>query len=84
MKPEADDPIANDLPFCGVNCLDTGNASIPSIPQTVKRSFPRVAAENFTAYIQPHTGHGISLHYNATGAYNVINKFLRAHGLQSQ
>ena len=36
------------------------------------------------AYIQPETGHGINLHYNATGAYGVINNFLQAKGLQSQ
>ena len=69
---------ANDLPFCGGDCLATGNASLPSIPAAVAMSFPHVPSNNFEAYIQPNTGHGINLHYNATGAYNVINNFLNA------
>ena len=69
---------ANDLPFCGGNCLATGNASLPSIPAAVAMSFPNVPSNNFEAYIQPNTGHGINLHYNATGAYNVINNFLKS------
>lgn len=69
---------ANDLPFCGGNCLATGNASVPSIPATVALSFRKVPSNNFEAYIQPNTGHGINLHYNATGAYAVINNFLNA------
>lgn len=69
---------ANDLPFCGGNCLATGNASLPSIPAAVAMNFPNVPSINFEAYIQPNTGHGINLHYNATGAYNVINEFLNA------
>lgn len=69
---------ANDLPFCGGDCLATGNASLPSIPAAVAMSFPNVPSNNFEAYIQPNTGHGINLHYNATGAYNVINEFLNA------
>lgn len=70
-----------DLPYCGGDCLTTGNTSIPSIPSTVSKSFPKVAASNFTTYIQPNTGHGINFHYNATGAYDVINNFLNAKGL---
>lgn len=69
---------SNDLPFCGGDCLATGNASLPSIPAAVAMSFPNVPSNNFEAYIQPNTGHGINLHYNATGAYNVINEFLNA------
>ena len=69
---------ANDLPFCGGNCLATGNSSVPSIPATVVKSFPKVPSNNFEAYIQPNTGHGINLHFNATGAYDVINSFLNA------
>ena len=69
---------ANDLPFCGGNCLATGNSSLPSIPAAVAKSFPKVPSNNFEAYIQPNTGHGINLHFNATGAYDVINNFLNA------
>ena len=46
-------------------------------------NFPDLAAANFEAYIQPNTGHGINLHYNATGTYDVIEEFLSAHGLAS-
>ncbi|KIW68511.1 hypothetical protein PV04_04451 [Phialophora macrospora] len=55
----------SDLIFCGSNC--TGLFGPDSI-----------AVEGFNGsssvetYIQPNVGHGINLHYNATGAYNVI------------
>jgi hypothetical protein len=71
-----------DLPYCGRNCLATGGVA-KSIPAMVKTNFPNVADSNFSAVIQPNTGHGINLHYNATGAYNVINKFLNSKGLKS-
>ena len=54
---------------------------IPSIPAAGKLEFPLFSAEDFVAYIQPKTGHGINLHYNATGAYKVISMFLAAKGL---
>lgn len=72
---------SNDLPYCGGDCLATGNSSLASIPAKVASNFPYVASSNFTAYIQPNSGHGINLHYNATGAYNVINTFLKGKGL---
>ena len=74
--------LANDLPFCGGDCLTTGNPSLPSIPADVAMSFPNVPPSNFTTYIQPNTGHGINFHYNATGAYNVIQEFLNSKGLK--
>ena len=73
--------IAGDLPYCGGNCLATGDPEIPSIPSTVSKSFPKVSPENFEAYIQPNSGHGINFHYNATGAYDVIQTFLGSKGL---
>jgi hypothetical protein len=73
--------LANDLPYCGGNCLATGNASLASIPAAAAMNFPNVPAANFEAYIQPNSGHGINFHYNATGAYNVINTFLNSKGL---
>lgn len=72
-----------DLPYCGGNCTNTGTTA-QSLMAEVKTAFPRVADNNFTAYTQPNTGHGINLHYNATGAYRVINDFLNSHGLQSR
>ncbi|CZR57996.1 uncharacterized protein PAC_07886 [Phialocephala subalpina] len=73
---------SSDLPYCGGDCLNTGGAAA-SIPAQVRMNFPNVNAENFTAYIQPNTGHGINAHYNATGAYAAINDFLASKGLQS-
>ncbi|KUJ15481.1 uncharacterized protein LY89DRAFT_686221 [Mollisia scopiformis] len=69
----------NDLPYCGGDCLDTGGAAA-SIPAQVAMNFP---VGNFTSYIQPDSGHGINLHYNATGAYAVINDYLNSKGLMS-
>lgn len=74
----------NDLPYCGGDCLATGDPTLASIPAKVAINFPMVPTANFTAYIQPNTGHGINLHYNATGAYNVINTFLTSKGLASK
>ncbi|PMD34672.1 hypothetical protein L207DRAFT_588186 [Hyaloscypha variabilis F] len=71
-----------DLPYCGGNCLATGGVAA-SIPATVRMNFPSVADSNFSAVIQPNTGHGLNLHYNATGGYDVINTFLNSKGLMS-
>ncbi|CAD6584822.1 MAG: hypothetical protein ASARMPREDX12_001761 [Alectoria sarmentosa] len=69
---------SNDLPYCGGNCLATGNASLPSIPAAAVMNFPNVPSGDFTAYIQPNSGHGINLHYNATGARGA-RKRARSH-----
>ncbi|KAL9599351.1 MAG: hypothetical protein Q9219_003884 [cf. Caloplaca sp. 3 TL-2023] len=68
-----------DVIYCGGDCLATGDPSLASIPAKSKMAFP--AARAFEAYIQPDTAHGINLHYNSTGAYNVIQRFLTAQGL---
>ena len=67
-----------DLPFCGGDCSNTGGAA-ESIPALSKLAFP--GAKPFEAYVQPNTGHGLNLHYNATGTYNHIAGFLRKSGL---
>ncbi|KAF2088260.1 hypothetical protein K490DRAFT_73212 [Saccharata proteae CBS 121410] len=74
---------SNDLPYCGGDCLATGGA-LASIPAGMSTNFPNVAPDNFTAYIQPATGHGINAHYNSTGAYRVINNYLAGKGLVSK
>jgi len=76
--------IDEDVPYCGGNCSATGGVAT-SIPAQVMRNFPSAASNSsqFEAYIQRNTGHGINLHYNATGAYNVIGGFLRSKGLAS-
>jgi hypothetical protein len=45
--------------------------------ESVGALFPK--AKTFEAYVHPHTGHGINLHYNASGAYEVIQNFFKAH-----
>lgn len=73
----------DDLPYCGSDCLNTGGIA-PSIPAMLgTQNFPNVPPANFSAYIQPDTGHGINLHYNASGTYEVIQEFLSAKGMQS-
>lgn len=66
---------ANDLPFCGGDCFATGNPKLPSIPTAVELAFPNVTKGDFAVVIQPQTGHGINMHFNATGAYDVIGAF---------
>lgn len=67
-----------DVPYCGGNCLATGGAGA-SIPAMASMNLPM--AQPFQAYIQPNTGHGINLHYNATGAYNFIQNWLSTNNL---
>ena len=57
---------ANDLDFCGDDC--------DGILEQAAVYFPN--AKTFETYQQPNTGHGVNLHYNATGAYRVIENFL--------
>ncbi|KAJ5604998.1 hypothetical protein N7510_010152 [Penicillium lagena] len=64
---------SNDLPFCGGDCLATGSR-LDSIPAAANVAFP--SAKSFSAVIQPNTGHGLNLHYNATGGYKQIADFL--------
>ncbi|KAF2658539.1 alpha/beta-hydrolase [Lophiostoma macrostomum CBS 122681] len=64
-----------DQPFCGGNCY----AASPSIPAQAKAQFPKASA--FVPYIQPHTAHGLNVHYNATAGYKYIQSFLSSHGL---
>ena len=61
-----------DLIFCDGNC--TGLFEQDSVAvQGFKGS------RSVETYIQPHVGHGINLHYNATGAYNVILDWASRH-----
>jgi pimeloyl-ACP methyl ester carboxylesterase len=67
-----------DQPFCGSDCMTTGT-SAASIPAEAAMQFPSASA--FEAYIQPNTGHGLTVHYNATAGYEVIQIWLAEHGL---
>jgi pimeloyl-ACP methyl ester carboxylesterase len=68
----------NDQPFCGGNCL--ASETKESIPAEAEELFPD--AEPFEAYIQPNTGHGMAMHYNATAGYEFVQGWLVAHGLE--
>lgn len=69
---------SHDLPFCGGDCLNTGGVTA-SIPAQGKMAFPKSKA--FEAYVQPETGHGLNMHYNATGGYDYIVGFLGENGV---
>ncbi|ORY04681.1 Alpha/Beta hydrolase protein [Clohesyomyces aquaticus] len=67
-----------DAAFCGGDCY-ANTKGAASIPAAAAAAFPKTS--KFEAYIQPNTAHGINFHYNATGAYNVIQSWLGVHGL---
>lgn len=75
-KPVAVVNGAEDLPFCFGNCSYPSNEA--AMVQTL---YPAVSSANFGTYLAPVTGHGVNLHYSATGAYNYIQNFLKQHGL---
>lgn len=58
---------SNDLIFCGANC------SYDFIDPPAKQAYP---VADLTTYIQPNTGHGMNLHYNATGWYDYVFDWL--------
>lgn len=79
-KPVAVVDGANDLPFCSGNCtypIDQAKAVQP-------KYYPNVADEDFGSYIAPLSGHGLSFHYAAAGAYEYVQKFLVDRGLGVQ
>ncbi|GAB1214028.1 hypothetical protein ATERTT37_003184 [Aspergillus terreus] len=69
---------SNDLPFCGGDCYNTGGMS-DSIVADATSYF--TAPKTIQAYVQPDMGHGINLHYNASGAYNYIASWLMMNGM---
>ena len=72
--------IANDLPYCGGDCLATGDPALASIPAAAAKAFPNA---DFEAYIQPNTGHGVTAHYNATAGFKAVQEYLAGKGLAS-
>ncbi|KAL9077523.1 MAG: hypothetical protein Q9157_003352, partial [Trypethelium eluteriae] len=68
-----------DAIFCGGDCYAVGaGSSASNIPAEVAPAFPNASV--FEAYVQPNTGHAINAHYNATGAYHAVQRFLGANG----
>jgi pimeloyl-ACP methyl ester carboxylesterase len=79
-KPVAVVDGVNDLPFCSGNCsypTDQAKAVQP-------KYYPNVADADFGSYLAPLTGHGVSFHYSAKGAYEYVQKFLVERGLGLQ
>ncbi|ETN46236.1 uncharacterized protein HMPREF1541_00420 [Cyphellophora europaea CBS 101466] len=66
-----------DVPFCGGDCLLTGDPSLSSIPESSKQYFPN--AKNFEVVIVPGAGHGLNLQYTHTQTYSAMLEFLSAN-----
>jgi len=63
----------SDQIICASNCTGLYEPNSASI-----QAFN--SSSSVEAYIQPNMGHGINLHHNATGAYNVIMSWAQKHG----
>ncbi|KAF5667456.1 alpha beta-hydrolase [Fusarium heterosporum] len=63
----------NDYAFCLGDCKDTYDVEV------LKGINP--TASDISVYLQPGTGHGITLHNNATAGYEVMFSYLASHGL---
>ncbi len=74
---------ARDLPFCGGDCTATGDPSVPNIPSVEQKLFPKVPKENYVTVLQPDTAHGLTVHYNQTAGFDVLNEFFNSKGLGS-
>lgn len=62
-----------DLIFCASNCTTFFG---PTSLEVAAFS----GSSSVETYVQPNVGHGINLHYNATGAYEVITDWASRHG----
>ncbi|KAI1622053.1 Alpha/Beta hydrolase protein [Exophiala viscosa] len=62
-----------DLIFCASNCTTFFGPTSAEVTAFNGSS-------SVETYIQPNVGHGINLHYNATGAYNVVMNWASRHG----
>lgn len=65
----------SDLIFCGSDCHDVADGPYAANPKVFS------VAKPLETYIQPNTGHGMNLHFNATGWYSVVQDFLGKNGL---
>ena len=60
--------------MCGGDCNDQ-----IGLPEVLESLYPH--ATNISIYLQPATGHGLTLSTNATAGYKVMFSFLKAYGL---
>ncbi|KAK1958527.1 alpha/beta-hydrolase [Colletotrichum sublineola] len=68
-----------DLPFCGGNCLSTGNPQLASIPAAAAAMLKN--ATPFEAYVVPGVGHGLTLSYSHVEVTSKIQDFFAQNGL---
>ncbi|KAI7351409.1 alpha/beta-hydrolase [Hortaea werneckii] len=65
-----------DLPFCFGDCARDDKA------QAVRGAlYPALPETKFGTYLAPQAGHGLNLHYSASGAFDWIMEFLEQQGL---
>lgn len=67
-----------DLPFCGGDCLATGDPSVASIPAGVQALVPN--SKGYETFIVPKAGHGLNFEYSAQTTYQHIGQFLAGNG----
>ncbi|TLD21636.1 hypothetical protein E2P81_ATG08224 [Venturia nashicola] len=70
-----------DVPFCGGDCIITGNPALPNLLAQSKPYLPNV--KNFTGFIVPGAGHGLNLQYSHRLVYSTILNYLQAQGLSA-
>jgi pimeloyl-ACP methyl ester carboxylesterase len=70
---------SRDLPFCGGDCLATGDPALASIPAGVQKFLP--AASRYETFIVPNAGHGLNYEYSHETTFQHISQFLVGNGL---
>ncbi|KAL9059468.1 MAG: hypothetical protein Q9162_001166 [Coniocarpon cinnabarinum] len=64
-----------DFPICRGDCKASYD------PAMIKSLYPKVKDEDFEIYLQPGTGHGLTMHRKANSGYKVMLDWLDSHGL---
>lgn len=59
---------------CGANCLKKANGTDLNLVEAAKSLFP--ATINYSTYIPPKTGHGLTAHLSAPETHAVIQKWI--------
>ncbi|RDI81626.1 hypothetical protein Vi05172_g8392 [Venturia inaequalis] len=70
-----------DIPFCGGDCIITGNPALPNLLAQSKPYLPNV--KNFTGFVVPGSGHGLNLEYSHTLTYSTMLNYLQDQGLSA-
>lgn len=63
----------DDFPVCDGDCNNVYDV------EDISRLYP--AAKDVSVYLQPGTGHGLTLSTNATAGYEVMFSYLDSYGL---